>query len=110
MDVDESPTLVFFNNEKIEEEGVKLSGAYPYDIYVQVLEEILQRKPVSRSLPPLEDFLEFFKFVATKEIAVVYNLSCQEVEKEMKKLLLKQAVERVPVKYGTFWRYVKNTN
>lgn len=110
MDVDESPTLVFFNNENIEEEGIKLSGTYPYEIYVQVLAEILQRKPVSRPLPPLEDFLSYFKFVATKEIAVVYNLSCQEVEKEMKKLLLKQAVERVPVKYGTFWKYLKSND
>jgi len=106
MEVEESPTLVFFNNEKIEEEGIKLSGTYPYEIYVQVLEEILQRKPLAHTPPPLEEFLSYFKFVATKEIAVVYNLSCQEVEKEMKKLLIKQAVERVPVKYGTFWRYI----
>lgn len=106
MEVEESPTLVFFNNENIEEEGIKLSGTYPYEIYVQVLEEILQRKPRAHTPPPLEEFLSYFKFVATKEIAVVYNLSCQEVEKEMKKLLLKQTVERVPVKYGTFWRYI----
>ncbi|HHY72453.1 MAG TPA: DsbA family protein [Bacillus bacterium] len=108
MEVDESPTLVFFNNEKIEEEGIKLAGSYPYEIYVQVLEEILQRKLIAQTPPPLEQFLAYFKFVATKEIAVVYNLTCQEVEKEMKKLLLKQTVERVPVKYGTFWRYLAN--
>jgi len=56
--------------------------------------------------PPLESFLKHFKFVATKEIAVVYDLDVQEVETEMKKLQLKQKVEKVPVKYGTFWRYV----
>ncbi|WP_102347325.1 ClpXP adapter SpxH family protein [Bacillus sp. Marseille-P3661] len=105
MGVTENPTLVFFNNEKIEEEGIKLSGCYPYEIYVEVLAEILQRKPKPRLVPPLEEFLSYFKFVATKEISVVYNLSCPEVEKEMKKLLLTQKVERVPVKYGTFWRY-----
>lgn len=110
MEVEESPTLVFFNNEKIEEEGIKLSGIYPYEIYVQVLEEILQRKPIAQPPPPLEEFLAYFKFVATKEIAVVYNLSCQEVEKEMKKLLLQQTVERVPVKYGTFWRYLNEVD
>ncbi len=108
MEVEESPTLVFFNNEKIEEEGIKLSGSFPYEIYVQVLEEILQRKPIAKSPPPLEEFLAHFKFVATKEIAVVYNLTCQEVEKKMKKYLLNQIVERVPVKYGTFWRYIKD--
>lgn len=108
MEVEENPTLVFFNNEKIEEEGIKLSGFYPYEIYIQVLEEILQRKPRAHIPPPLEEFLAYFKFVATKEISVVYNLSCQEVEKEMKKLVLKQKVERVPVKHGTFWRYLCN--
>lgn len=107
MEVDESPTLVFFNNENIEEEGIKLSGCYPYEIYVQVLSEILQRKIRAHTPPPLEEFLAFFKFVATKEISVVYNLTCQEVEKEMKKLLLKKSVERIPVKYGTFWRYIE---
>ncbi|WP_458414299.1 ClpXP adapter SpxH family protein [Schinkia sp. CFF1] len=108
MDVEDSPTLVFFNNDDIDEEGIKLSGSYPYEIYEQVLEEILQRKPIAQNPPPIEEFLAHFKFVATKEIAVVYNLTCQEVEKEMKKLLLKQKVERVPVKYGTFWRYLEN--
>lgn len=105
MEVDEIPTLVFFNNENIEEEGIKLSGCYPYDVYVHVLEEILKRKLMAHTPPSIEEFLSFFKFVATKEISVVYNLTCQEVEKEMKKLLIKQSVERVPVKYGTFWRY-----
>lgn len=107
MEVEESPTLVFFNNENIEEDGIKLSGCYPYEIYVQVLEEILQRKPMAHTPPPIEEFLSYFKFVATKEISVVYDLTYQEVEKEMKKLLIKQRVERVPVKYGTFWRYLK---
>ncbi|WP_017754647.1 ClpXP adapter SpxH family protein [Calidifontibacillus oryziterrae] len=106
MDVEESPTLVFFNNINVEEEGIKLTGSYPYEIYVQVLSEILQRKLNANTPPPIEEFLSYFKFVATKEIAVVYNISCQEVEKQMKKLLLKQSVERVPVKYGTFWRYL----
>ena len=29
------------------------------------------------------------------------------VEKEMKKLVLKQVVEKIPAKHGTFWRYIK---
>ena len=41
MEVTEIPTLVFFN-ENIEEEGIKITGYYPYDVYVQILEEMFQ--------------------------------------------------------------------
>jgi predicted DsbA family dithiol-disulfide isomerase len=105
MEVGEIPTLVFFN-ENAEDEGIKITGYYPYEVYVQIIEEILQEKPVQASPPPLESFLKHFRLVASKEISVVYNLTIQQVEREMKKLLLKQKVEPVPVKYGMFWRYI----
>lgn len=106
MDVQEIPTLVFFN-ENVEDEGIKITGSYPYEVYVQILEEMLSEKPVLTPPPPLETFMKFFKFVASKEIAVVYNMSISQIEREMKKLLLKQVVEQIPAKYGTFWRYIE---
>ena len=63
---------------------------------------MLSEKPIQSQPPPLETFIKFFKFVASKEIAVVYNISISQVEREMKKLLLKQKVEQIPAKYGTF--------
>ncbi|WP_026582711.1 ClpXP adapter SpxH family protein [Bacillus sp. J33] len=105
MDVQEIPTLVFFN-ENIEEEGIKVTGYYPYEIYEQILEEMLPFKPERSSLPPLEYFLKYFKLVASKEISVVYNMSDNEVNREMKKLQLKQVVEQIPAKYGKFWKYI----
>ncbi|MBT2653875.1 DsbA family protein [Bacillus sp. ISL-18] len=105
MDVNEIPTLVFFN-ENIEDEGIKITGSYPYEVYVQILEEMLSESPEKSPPPPLEAFLKFFKLVASKEIAVVYNMSISQIEREMKKLLLKQVVEQIPAKYGTFWRYI----
>jgi predicted DsbA family dithiol-disulfide isomerase len=107
MDVQEIPTLVFFN-ENVEDEGIKITGSYPYEVYVQILEEMLSEKPVQSPPPPLETFMKFFKFVASKEIAVVYNMSISQIEREMKKLLLKQVVEQIPAKYGTFWRYIED--
>ncbi|MDZ5470360.1 ClpXP adapter SpxH family protein [Bacillus sp. 31A1R] len=104
MDVQEIPTLVFFN-ENIEEEGIKITGYYPYEIYEQILEEMLPNKPERCSPPPIEAFLKYYQLVASKEIAVVYNMSVTEVDREMKKLQLKQLVEQVPAKYGVFWRY-----
>ncbi|WP_409276233.1 ClpXP adapter SpxH family protein [Neobacillus sp. SCS-31] len=105
MEVDEIPTLVFFN-ENAEEEGIKIAGYYPYEVYVQVLQEMLPMEPKQSSPPSLEAFLKFFQLVASKEIAVVYDLSIPQVNREMKKLLLKQKVEQIPAKYGTFWRYI----
>lgn len=106
MEVQEIPTLVFFN-ENVEDEGIKITGSYVYEVYVQILEEMLSEQPVRSQPPSLESFLQFFKLVASKEIAVVYNMSISQVEREMKKLLLLQKVEQLPAKYGTFWRYIQ---
>ncbi|WP_449622495.1 ClpXP adapter SpxH family protein [Robertmurraya sp. Marseille-Q9965] len=107
MEVQEIPTLVFFN-ENIEDEGIKITGVYPYQVYEQILFEMLPNTPERSNPPPIEAFLKHFKLVASKEIAVVYNMSVGEVEKEMKKLQLKQIVEQLPAKYGVFWRYVNS--
>jgi predicted DsbA family dithiol-disulfide isomerase len=107
MEVQEIPTLVFFN-ENAEDEGIKITGPYPYEVYVQILEEMLSEEPEKNQPPPLEKFLEYFKLVASKEIAVVYNMSISQVEREMKQLVLLQKVEQLPAKYGTFWRYVED--
>jgi predicted DsbA family dithiol-disulfide isomerase len=105
MEVQEIPTLVFFN-ENAEDEGIKITGTYTYEVYVQILEEMLSEKPVPAPHPSIETFMKYFKFVASKEIAVVYNMSISQVDKEMKKLVLKQQVEQIPAKYGTFWKYI----
>ncbi|SDJ86862.1 ClpXP adapter SpxH family protein [Sediminibacillus albus] len=106
MEVEYIPTMVFFN-ESEEEGGLKVSGVYPYEIYVKVLKQMLQMDPPPAKTPDLEDFIAYYGFVGNKEISVVYDWSKEKTEKEMKKLQLKQMVEKVPVKYGTFYRHVK---
>ncbi|MFD4815611.1 ClpXP adapter SpxH family protein [Peribacillus butanolivorans] len=106
MEVTEIPSLVFFN-QNIEEEGIKVSGVYSYEVYVQILEDILNGLPAPAEPPSLEAFLSCFKLVATKEIETVYNMNKNNVELEMKKLVLKQVAEKIPAKYGTFWRYTE---
>jgi predicted DsbA family dithiol-disulfide isomerase len=109
MEVDEIPAIVFFNQQE-EQEGIKVTGLYPYEVYTRVLFEVLQINPKSAPKPDLVEFLKYFNFVATKEIAVVYDWSEEQTEKEMKKLLFKQLVEKVPAKHGTFWRYIPSEN
>jgi predicted DsbA family dithiol-disulfide isomerase len=106
MDVHEIPSLVFFN-QNIEEEGIKVSGVYAYEVYVQILDDMLNGLPEPSAPPSLEQFMSCFKFVATKEIESVYNIGKSTVEREMKKLALKQMVEKIPAKHGTFWKYIE---
>ncbi|MFF2288354.1 ClpXP adapter SpxH family protein [Peribacillus butanolivorans] len=106
MEVTEIPSLVFFN-QNIEEEGIKVSGVYSYEVYVQILEDMLNGLPAPAEPPSLEEFLSCFKLVATKEIETVYNMNKNNVELEMKKLVLKQVAEKIPAKYGSFWRYTE---
>ncbi|SET15699.1 Predicted dithiol-disulfide isomerase, DsbA family [Oceanobacillus limi] len=103
MEVDYTPTIVFFN-QNTEDQGIKISGLYPYDIYVRVLSEMLQSNPIPSEQPPLESFIADYDVVGSKEIAVVYNWSLNKAEREMKKLQLRQEVEKIPAKYGTFWK------
>lgn len=106
MEVTENPTLVFFN-ENIEEDGIKISGYYPYEIYEQILFEMLNTDNVHRAdPPPLVDFLQWFKLVSAADLAIVYNMSLAEVETEMKKLILQQLVVKLPIKHGSVWKYI----
>lgn len=106
MDVDEAPTIVFFN-ENIEEEGIKISGLYSYDIYVQILEEMLEEMPEPLDPPHLEEFMAYFRIVATHEISSVYEWCHAKTEREMKKLMLQQKVRCLSTKHGVFWEYIQ---
>ncbi|MEK4302094.1 ClpXP adapter SpxH family protein [Oceanobacillus sp. FSL W8-0428] len=105
MEVDYTPTIVLFNQE-VEEDGVKLSGLYPYDIYEFVLKEILQRTPIPSVKPPLINYLKLQQTVGTREVSVIYDWSIDQTEKELKKLQFQQIIERIPEKNESYWRYL----
>lgn len=105
MDITECPSMVFINIHD-DKEGLKVTGAYPYSVYVQILTETLGETPKQSEPPALIDFIKKYRFFATKEIAVVYNMDEQETLRELKKLKLKQLVEPVAARFGTFWRYI----
>ncbi|MGE6630994.1 ClpXP adapter SpxH family protein [Bacillus sp. NPDC077027] len=109
MDVSELPTFAFFNTLE-GDEGLKISGAHSYDVYEEVLFEMIGEKPTPSEHPPLEWFIAYFQFVAAKEIAVVYDLTLDQVEREMKKLVFARKAERVQVHQEMFWRYKENND
>ncbi|SDB82788.1 ClpXP adapter SpxH family protein [Shouchella lonarensis] len=106
MGVETVPTFVFFNGHT-EEAGIKISGEYPFSVYVQVLADMLGFTPRKSNSLSLEIFLQQFDFVATLEVAVVLDLSLDEAERQLKMLLLQQKIEAVPFRYGTFWRWIR---
>ncbi|MFD1852114.1 ClpXP adapter SpxH family protein [Oceanobacillus bengalensis] len=104
MEISHTPTIVFFN-QATDEQGIKIAGLYPYEVYERILQEILQMNPIPSEKPPLETFLQMYNVVASQEISTVYDWTPTKTEKEMKKLQFKQKAQRIPVKYGTFWKY-----
>ncbi|MGD7045291.1 ClpXP adapter SpxH family protein [Jeotgalibacillus proteolyticus] len=102
MEVESTPTLVFFN-ENIEDEGIKIEGVYPYEVYEQIIEEMVG-DPKKDQLPTIDEFIEQFKIIASPELALIYNISIQQAEKELKKRMFQQKVEQITMKNGTFWR------
>ncbi|WP_217585920.1 ClpXP adapter SpxH family protein [Lentibacillus saliphilus] len=104
MNVDYIPTMVFFNPTS-EQPGIKISGLYPYEIYVRVLKQMLDKRLIPSTTPPLELLLSHYKVVATKEIAVVYDWSTTKAERELKKLQIRQKVKKHVTNHGSFWEY-----
>ncbi|RNA69889.1 ClpXP adapter SpxH family protein [Alteribacter keqinensis] len=105
MDVQSLPTLVFFS-DNVDEPGLSVPGLYDYSVYVDIITDMLGFEP--EKCPPIsvERFVKFYTLVASKEIAVVFDMTCEEADREMKKLQIQQKVECVPVKFGNLWRYV----
>lgn len=103
MEVDDAPSFVFFN-ENIEDEGLKVNGLHHYEIYEQILEEMVGYT-IEPDLPPsLDDLFKRFDSLTTKEIADIYQLQEKCAERELKKQLLLQKVERVTCQDLTLWR------
>ncbi|CAM3098655.1 DsbA family protein [Filibacter tadaridae] len=103
MEVEQAPTFVFFNGN-IEDEGLKVEGLYDYSVYKQILEELVGKSLTPEPPPNLESLFQRFDTLETKEIATFYGLSEKSAERELKKRLLQQNVERMAFQDVTLWR------
>ncbi len=105
MHITEIPSLVFFHANS-DEEGIKIAGTYSYDVYVQLLKELVKCEIEPEPLPPLEVLLEATQFISSKEVAFIYDCSKQEIERELKKLQLKRKVQMIDVKCERYWKWI----
>ncbi|MGY4689539.1 ClpXP adapter SpxH family protein [Salibacterium sp. K-3] len=108
MEIEKAPTFLFFN-DRVEDGGVKVSGLYSFEVYVEIMKEMLGETPVPREKMSLEDFMEEYELVATKEVAVVYDWSERVAKARLNELALQQKIEQVPVKHGTLWRIIHSS-
>lgn len=103
MDVEEVPSIVFFN-ECIEDEGLKVCGSYSYEVYEHILTELLGEELIPQPIPPLDQLFEQFNMLTTAEVAEIYSINEPLAERELKKRMLQQKVERIITDDVTIWR------
>lgn len=103
MEVEQAPTFVFFN-EHIEDEGLKVDGVYGFEVYEQILAELVGGALIADIPPTLDELFKRFDSLTTEEIADIYGISHKSAERELKKRLLQQYVERKSVGTTTLWR------
>ena len=108
MEIDQTPSMVFFS-ESEEDEGLKIAGSYGYGIYEQILSMLRQTEVKPFDKPELEDFMSYYRFTSTEEIAIIYDLTVKKTEQEMKKLQIKQIVKKVCVSGQSYWHYLKQS-
>lgn len=109
MYITEIPSLVFFHTNS-DEEGIKIAGIYSYDVYVQILREIVNEELVPKPLPSIEELLHEYEFLSTREVATIYGMSHAEAERELKKLVLKRKVRQLPTEREMYWKFTKEND
>lgn len=103
MEVDEVPSIVFFN-ECIEDEGLKVSGMYDYNVYEHILQQLISEELIPQPLPTIDELFTRFSAITTAEVAEIYSIDEQMAERELKKRMLQQKIERLMSDDLTLWR------
>jgi hypothetical protein len=82
---------------------------YSYEIYVQILQEMLDEEIVRKPLPTFEELFQRFQYLTTDEVASIYSISVSDAERELKKRMLQQKIERISNDAVTLWRLKQPT-
>jgi len=103
MEVNEVPSIVFFN-ECIEDEGLSVNGTFDYEVYEHILYELIGDDLIAKPIPPIEQLFDQFHVLTTEDVAVIYNLEYNVAERELKKRMLQQKIERICCEQTTLWK------
>lgn len=103
MEVEEVPSIVFFN-ECIEDEGLKVSGTYTYEVYEHILQELVGEEIIRQPLPSMDQLFMRYQTLTTAEVAEIYSVNEHVAERELKKRMLQQKIERLMNDDITLWR------
>lgn len=106
MEVDISPTLVLFN-QITNEQGIKIPGVYTYETYIYILKGMLGKRLRKKRKMELSDFIKYFRITTSEEISIVYDWPITKAIQELKKLQIKQVVQKVTSKEETYWEYIE---
>lgn len=98
------PTFIFVDETG---NGLKISGMSSYENYITALEKVYGEtiEPKKIKLNELE-LLKKYSYMATREIAFVLSQSDHETEKNLEVLVSNGVIEKVPQKYGNFWKII----
>ncbi|HIX42191.1 dithiol-disulfide isomerase [Kurthia sp. 3B1D] len=103
MEVNEVPSFVFFN-ENIEDEGLKVSGSYDFEVYEHILEEMVDEQLIPTNPPELEILFKQYQTLSTEEVAAIYNIPEKLAERELKKRMLQQKISRLACDSMSLWQ------
>lgn len=103
MEVNEVPSIVFFN-ENVEDEGLKVSGLYNYEVYEHILQQLLEDDITRQPVPSLDELFNRFHAMTTAELASIYQVTQPVIERELKKRMLQQKIERFIKDDIVLWR------
>lgn len=96
------PTFIFVNPTGA---GFKISGSSGYNNYVLALEQALGQKANAQSIDlSITDLLKKYPYLATKEIAVILDLTMPQANEQLAALAKQGLVEKDKHKYGDFWQ------
>lgn len=103
MEVEEVPSIVFFN-ECIEDEGLKVSGSYHYEVYEHILQEMIDEQLIPQPIPSIEEVFTRYGLLTTAEVAEIFSIDYAIAERELKKRMLQQKLDRIMNDDITLWR------
>ena len=68
------------------------------------IKELTEEELIRQPIPALDELFDRFTSLTTAEVAEIYSINEQSAERELKKRMLQQKVERIMTDDITMWR------